>query len=177
MKALIFDTETTDLINSGLLKLDQQPSIIEFYGEVVDLETGTTQEELEHLFKPPRPITPEITRITNITNEMVANAPPFAAHANEIRRIIEESPAVIAHNVSFDREAVDIEFERIGMKVRWPALICTVEATICIKGFRLNLTSLHQELFGEPFTGAHRARHDVQALKRCAIELFKRGYI
>lgn len=177
MKALIFDTETTDLINSGLLKIDQKPSIIEFYGEIVDLENGIIAAELENLFKPPKPITAEITKITSITNEMVADAPPFASVANEIRKMIEESEAVIAHNVSFDREAIDIEFERIGQKIHWPRLICTVEATICMKGFRLTLTALHQELFGEPFSGAHRARHDVQALKRCALELFRRGYI
>lgn len=177
MKAFIFDTETTDLINSGLLKIDQKPSIIEFYGERVDLETGVTELEVERLFKPPKPITEEITKITNITNKMVEDAPPFAVHANEIRKAIEESEVVIAHNVSFDREAVDIEFERLAMEVKWPRLICTVEATICIKGFRLNLTALHQELFGEPFSGAHRARQDVAALRRCVLELYKKGFI
>ena len=160
MKALIFDTETTDLINSGLLKPEQKPSIIEFYGEVVDLETEEVFHQKEFLFKPPKPITPEITKITNITNGMVADAPTFGAHAAEIRSVIEGSDVVIAHNVSFDKEMVDIEFERLGAKVQWPRLICTIEATICMKGFRLNLTSLHQELFGEPFSGAHRARHD-----------------
>lgn len=176
MKAFIFDTETTDLINSGLLKLEQKPSIIEFYGELVDLENGEVELEREYLFKPPKPIAPEITKITNITNEMVADAPPFASAGDEIRNVIETSDVVIAHNVSFDKEMVDIEFERLGQKVRWPRLICTVEATICMKGFRLNLTSLHNELFGEPFSGAHRARQDVGALKRCVLELYRRGY-
>lgn len=176
MKAFIFDTETTDLINSGLLKIEQKPSIIEFYGERVDLSDGSVELTIERLFKPPRPITPEITKITNITNEMVENAPIFELHAEEIKKAIEESEVVIAHNASFDKEMVEIEFDRINKKIKWPRVVCTVEATICIKGFRLNLNALHQELFGEPFSGAHRARQDVQALKRCVIELFWKGF-
>jgi hypothetical protein len=58
--------------------------------------------------------------------------------------------------------------------VKWPRRICTVEQTQHIKGFRLNLSGLHEFLFGEKFSGAHRAKVDVAALVRCSSEMFKR---
>jgi hypothetical protein len=72
---------------------------------------------------------------------------------------------------------VDIEAQRLGIELRWPRLVCTVEQTIALKGYRLSLENLHKELFGEPFEGAHRAKADVAALTRCCRELFKRGMI
>ena len=87
---------------------------------------------------------------------------------------------MIAHNLSYDYAVLMAEFSRCCTEgsVKWPIRrICTVQETEFMKGFRLNLTSLHEELFGEPFAGAHRARTDVEALTRCCIELFKRGDI
>lgn len=185
MKALIFDTETTGLVKNRTLKLDQQPSIIEFYACLVNLKTGKIARELDLLIKPPKLLsdTPApgdkktITQITGITNAMLADAQPFSLHAKDIINMLTKAPLVIAHNASFDKEMIDIEAERLGFEVKWPRIICTVEQTIAMKGYRLSLSALHQELFGEPFTGAHRAKVDVAALTRCCVELFKRGML
>ena len=61
------------------------------------------------------------------------------------------------------------------IECEWPRLCCTVENTEWLHGHRLSLSALHEELFGEPFSGAHRARTDVAALTRCYLELVKRG--
>ena len=178
MKALIFDTETTGLIDNHTKKIDKQPEIIEFYGCMADLKTKKIGKEIDELIKPSREFDDEITKITGITPEMVMEKPPFKHFAPAIRTFIEKAPCVIAHNLSYDMEMIDIEFERLGIKIAWPKLrICTVEQTVHMKGFRLSLSALHQELFGEPFTGAHRAKVDVQALSRCCCELFKREMI
>lgn len=184
MRALIFDTETSGLVRNRTLKLEKQPSIIEFYACLADLKTGKITKELDTFIKPQRPLldTPPpgerrtLTEITGITNEMLQDAPTFADKADEIRKLIEKAPCVIAHNASFDQEMCNIEFERLGQTVKWPRVLCSVEATIAIKGFRLNLLGLHEELFGEPFTGAHRAKQDVLCLLRCCVELHKRGF-
>lgn len=170
----LFDTETTGLLDSHLIPLAKQPHIIEFYGCLADLSTGEIIGEIDHLIKPPVPISEEITRITGLTDEALKDSPPFAAVAGRIRAAIEDAPRVVAHNLSYDREMIDIEFERLEQKVKWPRLLCTVEATLHLKGFRLNLTGLHEHLFGEGFPSAHRARNDVQALLRCACELHRR---
>jgi DNA polymerase III epsilon subunit family exonuclease len=177
MRALILDTETTNLVTNHSMKLDQQPSIVEFCGWVVDLSTGEIEDELDLLIKPPSGVTEETTKITGLTDEMLKDAPEFASVAHDIRTFIEGREVVIAHNASFDCEMLDLELERRGKKIAWPRVICTVEATIHLKGFRLKLADLYKMLFNEEFAGAHRARVDVQALTRCCVELFRRGEI
>lgn len=185
MKALIFDTETTGLTKNRTVKLDLQPEIIEFYGQLVNLKTKKILSKYGTLIKPSKPLSdkPEfgqkktISQITGITNEMLAKAPSFKQVSKEIFKMIEKSPIAIAHNLSFDSEMIDIEAERLKYEVRWPRKICSVEATIAMKGKRLSLTNLHLELFGEKFEDAHRAKNDVDALTKCCIELFKRGML
>lgn len=177
MKALILDTETTALISNHSIKLDRQPEVIEFFGALTDLTTGIRIGEYEQLIKPRHAITNEITEITGITNEMVAKSPCFSNVADAIRMRIEAAPVVIAHNMSFDKEVIDIEFERFGQKIKWPRVICTVEATLHFKGFRLSLSKLYDHLFSDTFKDAHRARSDTTALERCCIELYKRGVL
>lgn len=175
MRAFIFDTETTGLIDNRSLPLDKQPEIIEFYGVNVDLATGEEWNEIDELIKPKRPPDETITRITGLTEEDLKDKPDWSVFAERIGFELATAPLVIAHNLSFDREMVDIEMERQGKAVTWPALLCTVEATIHLKGFRLNLTDLHTHLFGEGFPKAHRAKNDVTALVRCCVELYKLG--
>lgn len=175
---LVFDTETDGLVENMTTRFERQPSVIEFCGIDIDPFTGDIKRELDILIKPLTPIPAEITKMNNITNEMVANAPKFFDVATEIRDFIEASDIVVAHNASFDRDMIDLEMMKLGRsKIAWPHLICTVEATVHITGFRLSLSALHEYLFGEKFTGAHRARADVEALARCVVELRKRGEI
>lgn len=177
MKALVFDTETNGLVKTQLLPLTKQPSIIEFYGCLADLETGEIIEEIDQLIKPPGEISEEITRITGLDAASVAGAPIFADQADRLRAFIEQAPLIIAHNASFDREMIDVEFERLGQTLAWPRVICTVEQTIHLVGYRLNLSALYQHLFGEAFPNAHRAKNDVIALLRCCVELHRLGEI
>src|SRR4051812_13401187 len=101
MIAYLFDTETSGLIDNHTVPLKKQPSIIEFYGCSVNLETGEILNELHHLIKPPQPITDEIAGITHITNEMLENAPPFADVSNDILNALATGGRPMAHNASF----------------------------------------------------------------------------
>jgi len=181
MKAFVWDTETTGLLYSRKLRLENQPHVIEFYGCLVDLKKGKITDEFDTLIKPPSPeaVSPEITRITGITYDRdLVNAPTFDEVAGEIFGRLEKSPCVISHNLSFDMEMIDIEAERLNKKLKWPKRkLCTVEQTTHLQGFRLSMSALHQLLFGEKFKDAHRAKVDVQALVRCCVELYKRGVL
>lgn len=186
MIALIFDVETTGFTLPNVASLEAQPSIIEFFGSTVDLKTGKIINEYHSKIKPPNPLpdkpapgsTKTITEITGITNDSLADAPLFKTVSKKILTMIQDAPMVIAHNANFDKMMIDLEFERLNTKVKWPRIICTIEQSMHIKGYRLNLSALHKELFGQSPAGSmHRAGKDVEVLTRCAVEMFKRGWL
>jgi DNA polymerase III epsilon subunit-like protein len=138
-----------------------------------------TVDSLDTLVRPRGSIdrTSKAAEITGITDETLRDAPPIETVFPRIKAIIESSPLVIAHNASFDREVVDIEAERLNQKVAWPRVLCTVEQTAHLKGYRLSLSDLYFEFFGERFAGAHRARVDVDALARIVVEMIRRDLL
>lgn len=177
MRSLVWDTETTGLTSNSLIKIDNQPRIVEFYGAVVD-DQFEIVEELEFLCNPEIPIPFVTTKVHGITDQMVKYKPPFAERADEVVKLIESTDEAIAHNMYFDRFITETQIKRAGKSVIWPKRqICTVEATEWVKGYRLRLGDLHELLFGERFAGAHRAKTDVVPLIRCCKEMRKRGWI
>ena len=185
MKALLFDTETTGLIENRAIDLDRQPEVIEYYGCMADLKKGKVLSDYETMIKPRNKVNglmatnakKSISDITGIDDAMLAKAPSFAQVAKKIKAQLEGAPLIIGQNVQFDREMMNIEFERLGEKIKWPPCICTIEQSIFLKGERLNLSRLHELLLGATFPGAHRAKADTHALMRCATEMFKRGML
>mgnify|MGYP006281704947 CR=1 FL=1 len=176
MKTLVLDTETTALIKNKLQPLDRQPRIIEFFALSLD-SAGNELTTLHQLFNPGIAIDEKTTEITGLTNEALADAPRFKDLADRIVEFIEEHDEVVAHNASYDRNVIDFEMKRLNKKLKWPALVCTIEATEYMKGHRMNLGSLHEFLFGEPFAGAHRAENDVRATARCFLKLRELGVV
>lgn len=179
-RCLIFDTETTGLIRNLLIPVDRQPRIVEYFGHVVDDQTGEVLSELEFLCDPLVKLSRETIEITHITPEMIKGKPMFSAFANQVAEQIESADEIVAHNLAYDLHMIEYEFARLdlGDRLKIPAVrTCTVQQTEWLKGHRLSLTNLHQELFGTPFEGAHRAREDVEALTRCFLDLRGKGYV
>ena len=78
----------------------------EFEDEIIEVAAvrfcgGTEIEVFERLVKPTIDIPYKISRLTHITNEMVANAPVFADIRSELREFIGTSP-VVGHSIDFD---------------------------------------------------------------------------
>jgi len=166
---LLFDTETTGLLKSDVNDINEQPYIIEFYACKIDDDYNLI-DEYETFIKPPIPITPQITKITGISEEMVKDAPDFKAAYPEIAKFFFGVDEMIAHNLPFDRSMIANELIRINKLINFPWPIkhtCTVEMSMGIEQRRLNLTSLHQHATGKPLKDAHRARNDVFGLVRC----------
>lgn len=178
MKLLCFDTETDSLINNTLVRQEMWPRIIEFCGKVIDTESLSVVNGMTSLVNPVRKISKEITDITSITNEMVQDQPRIIDLLPSIKTLIEGSDIVIAHNLNFDKVVIDLEAKRVGFpEINWPRLFCTVEATLHYKARRMKLNELHEHLLGEPFSGAHRAEVDVDALVRIVQELWRRDEV
>jgi DNA polymerase-3 subunit alpha len=171
---LFFDTETTGLLENSLMPIEKQPHITELFMVKFD-EHGTELGSFHSLFLPPVKLSDEIIKITGITPEMLEGAPAFRDRIAEIMAFMADADCLVAHNLSFDRDMLINEFTRAGGSITFGELICTVEATEHLKGFRLSLSDLHEYLFGEKFEGAHRAEIDVRAMVRCFFELLNRG--
>lgn len=171
MIVMIFDTETSDLINNMAVKIEQQPEILSLFYSIVDLDTGIKIKDESFLFKPSKPIREEITKINGITNEMVENAPPFNSVHLILKQEFEYVETCIAHNLAYDRDMVILEMMRCKEVINWPRMLCTVEQTMHFKGYRLSLTNLYKHLFDLDFEDKHSSRGDVAALTKICIEL------
>lgn len=177
MRTVIFDTETTGLIVNPARSLALQPEIISLAAQEFELDGGEKFESYYKIFKPTKPVSEEITRITGFTNDQLADKPSIEAHLDEMILILEKAQMLIGQNITFDKGMFDLECRRYHKKIRWPMCLDLVENTIHLKGYRLSLTNLHLELFGTTFESAHQANVDVDATYRCAVELFKRGML
>jgi DNA polymerase-3 subunit alpha len=177
MIATIFDTETTGLIINPARSLDSQPEIISLAAQEVNLATGEKLISYYQEFKPIKPVSEEITKITGFTNEHLSTRPSISMHLNEIVSFLESAKLIIGQNITFDKGMLDLECRRYGPNIRWPKSLDLVENSIFIKGYRLSLTKLHMELFGKGFEDAHQSDVDVDATVRCAVEMFRRGWL
>ena len=87
----VFDTETTGL-DPGVEYLTEIGAVIIRNGEVV--------EEFDTFVKPGKPITPKITELTGITNEMVADAPGEKEALEAFLRLKENHRILMSHNAT-----------------------------------------------------------------------------
>jgi len=81
-------------------------------------------DEWHSLLNPQRTIPARITQITNITNEMVRDAPIFSEVADSFMQFMGDG-IFVAHNVNFDYGFISYEYERLERRFRFPKL-CTV---------------------------------------------------
>ncbi|MFY0652946.1 MAG: GIY-YIG nuclease family protein [Cyclobacteriaceae bacterium] len=82
-------------------------------------------DEWQTFVNPERYIPESITRLTRITNEMVANAPKFYEVAKKVFQMT-EGKVFVAHNVSFDYGVLRKEFMQLGGEFERECL-CTIK--------------------------------------------------
>lgn len=177
---ILFDTETTGLPLPEASPVTKQPQIIEIAVIKANDKTLEIEEEYNELIKPTIHISPEITKITGITNEDLKDKKPFASHYPRLSNMFIGERHLVAHNVSFDRSLLIYELMRLGRLTRfpWPPNhICTVVASKSIRGHRLKLGVLYEMATGKPLKDAHRAINDTRALLECVRWLKKEGIL
>lgn len=178
---IIFDTETTGLIANSAIPADRQPRIIDICCLKFD-DTTFEERGILHsgLINPGVHIEEDATKRHGYSDDSVKGQPTFAWFYNDLVEFFFGERLMVAHNCAFDRDILFYELLRLGKALQfpWPPVHhCTVELTEHIKGHRLNLTDLHEHLFGEKFKNAHDAVSDVRALARCYVECRKLGII
>jgi DNA polymerase III subunit epsilon len=130
---------------------------------VVGVTGGTVDFEWQSLVNPGVRVSPGITELTGIDNEMLVDAPPFEKIATQLRSHL-EGRVFIAHNVRFDYGFIRREFAAIGTPWNSPNL-CTVRLSRALypEMPRHNLDAV-MERHGIVIANRHRAMPDAQAL-------------
>lgn len=185
MRIFVFDTETTWFINKKDPSLEAQPKIIQFAGIFWDLENWIFKEEkrVDILINPKMPIPFESSKVHHLYDIDVKNAPFIEDKIDEIMSYINDSDAIIWHNIEYDEDMIKIELKRLNQEYRYQPkqVICTMKNTVDFCAIKWNwerfkypkLWELHKKLFDEYFIWAHDAMTDVEATLRCFIELAK----
>jgi DNA polymerase-3 subunit epsilon len=124
-------------------------------------------ESFQTLVRPRMPIAPFVTRLTSISNAMVAEAPPIERVLPAFRDFLGDA-VLVAHNAAFDCAFLDFEFRRLfGLGLLNPVL-CTLRLSRrmlpSVRRRRLDALAEH---FGLSTEGRHRGFGDA----RMAAEL------
>ena len=161
----VFDVETTGMspVHNRIIEIG-----------AVRIEHDGSLSHYETLIHPECSIPYQITRLTGITNEMVANAPTFQEAANEFLQFIEGSK-LVAHNARFDLAFL---MESLGRTPGVPLWTNGAYDTLSLskKAYpglpSYSLKSLRQALqLGNEIDGsAHRALYDAEI----TMELFRK---
>ncbi|MEW5865116.1 MAG: exonuclease domain-containing protein [Pseudomonadota bacterium] len=130
---------------------------------VVEVSGGEVVSEWSTLVNPGRRIPPAIQALTGITDDMVADAPPFERLAAALHERLRER-VLVAHNARFDYAFLRREFERAGLEFSARTL-CTVKLSRRLYPAepRHNLDSVIAR-HGIRCRARHRALGDAQAV-------------
>ncbi|MBT3218251.1 MAG: hypothetical protein HN348_04115 [Proteobacteria bacterium] len=129
--------------------------------EVAIVRCGEELEEYQTLVKPTAPMSPGARKVHRISDEMLADAPPFAKVASKIKQLVDDA-VVVCHNVAFDLCFLHRAFEDAGLELLPPVTLDTLLMSRRLFAFpRNDLASACAKMKIE-FQGAHRALADAR---------------
>ena len=151
---VVFDIETT-----GLSK--ETESITEIGAvKVVD---GKIIDRFSTFVNPERPIPAEITQLTGITNEMVADAPVITEILPKFLEFCQDA-VLVAHNANFDTGFIRLNAERkCGIEVKNTVLDTLELSRALLPELKKHKLDIVCEQLGVSLEGHHRAVNDAEA--------------
>ena len=152
-QGLIVDCETTGLEASDtIIELAMLPFLFVAEGDVVEVD-----EVVAWLQEPPRPLTPEITRLTGLTNAELTGQ---AVDRDAAKALYQHARLVIAHNAQFDRPFIE---RLLGKSDK--AWACSREEVPWREwGYTSTALEFLLAVHGRRFTTGHRAGADCEAV-------------
>jgi DNA polymerase III subunit epsilon len=150
-----------------------------FYGDriteiaAVVVKGGEIVEVFETLVNPERSIPPFVSQLTNITWDMVKDAPTFERIVPDVIRVLEGN-VFVAHNATFDWRFVTSEISRTAGKRISGRRLCTVKVARKVLP-QLSRRSLDHvaRYYGVDIVGRHRAGGDAIATAKCFIRMMR----
>ena len=151
---VVFDIETT-----GLSK--ETESITEIGAvKVVD---GKIIDRFSTFVNPERPIPAEITKLTGITNETVADAPVITEILPKFLEFCQDA-VLVAHNANFDTGFIRLNAERkCGIEVKNTVLDTLELSRALLPDLKKHKLDIICEQLGVSLEGHHRAVNDAEA--------------
>jgi DNA polymerase-3 subunit epsilon len=137
----------------------------------VIVENGAITEVYETLVNPLRAIPPMISKITNITYDMVRNAPTFSSIAPTIVEKL-AGRVFVAHNAMFDWKFITNEVSRTyGTQLQGQRL-CTVRlAKRLLPQLQRKSLDYVANYYGVENHARHRAGGDAVATAKCLVRM------
>ena len=120
-RVLIFDVETTGLINKKETDLTKMPYIIQLSFLIFNIEIMEIEQKYNEYIKiaPEIEIIPKITELTGITREICDNKGISINRALlDFHDAYIQCDCIVAHNLEFDSKLIQIETERNISEIR-----------------------------------------------------------
>jgi len=138
---------------------------------VVLVRDGVASTVFDTLINPERSIPPAIIALTNITWEMVKDAPRFADVCDQLLGVLEGN-VFVAHNATFDWRFLSAEIERVTRRPLQGRKLCTVRMArrLVPQLRRRNLDSI-TSFYGIDIHARHRAGGDAEATAKVFLRL------
>ena len=162
---IIFDLETT-----GLSAATER--IIEI--GAVKVENGEILESFDLFVDPEKAITPEITRLTSITNEMVAGATKEADALEQFFRFCDGCDILVAHNADFDMGFLRAAIRRCGREEDPVQIDTLVMARAMYPELKKHKLDTIAERLGVTQKHHHRADDDARVLAEIFLKMVQR---
>ena len=162
---VVVDVETTGGSSFGADRITEIAAVI--------VERGEITRVYETLVNPLRPIPPMVTRLTNITWDMVKHAPTFREIVPQVADAI-RGHVFVAHNAGFDWRFVTTEIARATGERLEGRRLCTVKLArrVLPQLSRRSLDYLARH-YGVEITARHRAGGDARATARVFIRMLR----
>ena len=162
---VVVDVETTGGSSFGPDRITEIAAVI--------IEHGEISRVYETLVNPQRPIPPMVTRLTNITWDMVRHMPTFREIVPQVADAI-RGHVFVAHNAGFDWRFVTTEIARATGERMEGRRLCTVKMA------RRLLPQLHRRSldylarhYNVEITARHRAAGDAVATARVFLRMLR----
>ena len=158
---VVFDVETTGLDATTC-------EIIEI--GAVKVKDGKLAETFSCLIKPTQEIPDEITNLTGITNEMVANCYTMKDVLQDFYKFTRNS-VLVAYNIAFDYKFIYLAGQSQGYVFDNKQIDAMVLAKTKLKGLKNYKLKTVVEKLNVPLENAHRAVNDAIATAEAFIKL------
>ena len=159
---VVYDLETTgiDSVSDSIIEIG-----------AVKIVNGKVTQKFSTFVNPQRPIPQEASRVNNITDEMVADAPVINDVIHDFMSFIDGCVLMGYNNINFDNKFIFKVLKDLGIDFKNETMdVYNIVRNSQIKPKNFKLTSVAKYL-GVDLEGAHRAYNDAYATAQIFLKL------